>query len=311
MSLPDSLPRRAHLLLCGLALFCGCPDDGTRGDAGDLGASDALSQPDLRPRRDGLIKGEVGSRCDVSAGGCDGKAVCVDLRAGLGVCVIPGCTLEDPRTPRREDNCPAGTACARITLKPSGSGAGERNVCLRRCSPDEADKPCDRWNPSLSCDPASILLTGYTEVCGAPTCNTDEDCGNRDPFDPDSRCDETTGVCLSRGSASVKIGAPCTSGAQCGPGQHCLPEQSAAIAGRVRGGYCTIIGCRYGDPWACPSGSRCVGLASATGPSLCLATGCDPTAAPAKDGCRDKSSGYRCYALGDDPVCWVETPSSD
>jgi hypothetical protein len=213
--------------------------------------------------------------------------------------------MEDPVTAKAEDTCPSGSACARVTVQLGNGMTGERQVCLPRCTPSSTENPCQKYASGLSCDPLSILLTGHTEICILPSCAQDKDCGNRSDFNPDSTCHLVTGVCFSRGTPGVPIGAPCQLASDCGPKQVCYKKTAE---GAIPGGYCTIIGCDNGGLWQCPEMSACFGIGSAQSVNICLRTGCDPNAPDATDGCRDETSAgaYECVASGDDSLCWIK-----
>ena len=284
------------LMCAGLLVAVGCLglDDGPRDGTSpsfdvrppDLGASNDLSLPPLPPG--------YGSACDPSVGQCADGLLCVPLRSDKGVCVVADCTLENVMTPEREDTCPTSesvaTVCSRVSV-----GLVQRNVCLKSCAAQLNLDSCNESpaKPDLVCDPRSALLNGQQPVCLHSACKADSDCG---PLGPTPQtCDLPTGVCRGGGTSAGAVGDPCVSDAQCGANQACFVGLGGFIA---PGGYCTVIGCRLGGPWACPEGSTCVdaGLLD-----LCLVSECDTQNVV----CRE---GYSCIAVGKQQVCWLTAP---
>lgn len=288
---------RGSLVLVAALAVAGCSDTNTpRGDARPPDGrvlGDGVKPPDAGIG-DGGLAGNIGAVCTPGSGSCGANGECLDVGGGVGVCSVRGCILEDLKTPASEDNCPtlAGnvrTVCTTLTPKGASSAA---NYCLPKCTPSEGKNSCAGLvSAPLACDPVSLLQNGWSEVCMLPACKVDSDCGNRNPIDPDSTCDVTTGTCRVRGVTGVKIGSPCRTSTECGPGQFCYAERKDPAGKTIaEGGYCTVIGCSYGDPWTCPTGSACVVLGVAKAFSYCLATGCSDTAPAASDGCRDEAS---------------------
>lgn len=302
---------------------CGDPTNGEPdGGVHDLSLPDAVKPPDLG-HRDGLGGGNIGAECDpVKKTGCKGSTVCLKVSATVGVCALPSCTLEDITTPSVEDTCPATsvgvvdagkglpTVCTRV---PNAGG----NYCLPLCSIKANQKkrtnPCLRFHKGLACDPVSLIYNDHSEVCLFPRCMKDADCGNKDPLKPDSWCDLDTGLCFPVGKAKAQVGSPCKVSADCGKNQYCYPERKTS-GGKVmvEGGYCTVVGCSYGAPWTCPTGSRCFSMGSLNALSLCLALGCKADDPPAKDQCRDEASPgqYDCIYLDKNQVCWLAPQKS-
>jgi hypothetical protein len=309
-------------LLGLMALAGACTRSTTGGDGStghDLRIGEGIIPPDVG-RQDGRWTGKenVGAACVPGAiGTCRDQAVCLDVSNGgsVGVCALAGCTLEDLATPAVEDNCPSlrladgdqlRTVCTLVQTT-------KQSYCFPLCKPDPRANSCRFGDAALSqqlaCDPISILQNGHTEVCAAAACTKDADC-NPNPLKPQYTCDVETEICRVRGTAGMKVGAPCKESTECGPGQHCYRER-ADRAGKtiVQNGYCTMVGCKYGGPWSCPAGSKCYTIGSpAAAISLCLAIGCDPTASSSDpDFCRaDANPGqYDCTVQGGDTVCWL------
>lgn len=212
------------------------------------------------------------------------------------------CTLENPLTETIEDSCPDSTACARLV---DGTRA-----CLPVCDPAKSPNPvCGPLG--LACSPSSIVYTGYVEVCAEPLCETNDECvataSSRKTPIVVNECDLKINSCFYREESAVAIGALCTVDSDCGSGRLCLQERQSKDGKTVReGGYCTMVGCKYGGNWKCPFGSRCLSLGSQNAVSACFATGCDPQKEPEKDGCRDDASldQYECVPInGGDAVC--------
>jgi hypothetical protein len=314
--------RCALLLVIASVPLSACSSKGQGGDArGDLdrGIGEGIKLPDLQ-RGDGIRwtgNENVGASCDPATGtGCKPQAVCLDVGSGAGVCALPGCTIEDLSTPAIDDNCPTlqlksgGKLRTVCTRGPTASGG--QTYCLPACTPDPSRNDCQfkdaELSKKLACDPLSLLLNDHAEVCMFPACTKSSDCGNRNPLDPDATCDLTTGTCQVIGKLDVKVGAPCKLSTDCGAGQHCYPERKDA-AGKVQieGGYCTIVGCRYGGLWTCPAESKCftIGSTGAT-VSLCLATGCKLS-----ESCRPGTAAgqYACTLLAGENVCWIDVKS--
>ena len=323
-------PGRPHLalavwsslqftLLCAVLLVTmGCADTVKVDDGGpgDIGQGDAVKPPDLSSG-DGGGSGNIGQECDPTSGkGCTGAATCLKVTDKVGVCSLPNCTLEDISTPATEDTCPTTkvgqdsgkgwpTVCTRV---PNAGG----NFCLPKCDIKTNEKPrtnpCLRFHKGLACDPVSLTYNDHSEVCLFPRCTKDTDCGNKDPLKPDSWCDQETGLCFPVGKAKAGVGAPCKVSSDCGKNQYCYPERKSS-GGKVlvEGGYCTVVGCAYGAPWTCPSGSKCFSMGSLNALSLCLALGCNADDPPAKDNCRDEASAgqYDCIYLDKYQVCWL------
>ncbi len=297
----------AALLLAGCTSSQPAADTGSR-DGRYLG--DGIQPPDAG-LGDGGIKGTIGAPCTPGKGGECGGSECLDVGGGVGVCSVRGCVPEDLKTAATEDNCPAlpsgvRTVCTSLTPKGSTSAA---SYCLPKCTPSASKNACAGLvDAKLTCDPISLLQNGWSEVCMLPACTGDAECGNRNPLNPDSKCDPTTGTCRVRGVDGVKVGSRCKTSTECGPGQFCYAEHKDASGKTIaEGGYCTVIGCSYGGPWSCPTGSACVVLGSAKAFSYCLATGCSDTAPAASDGCRDEAAPeqYKCVpqAKGSPSVC--------
>jgi hypothetical protein len=252
--------------------------------------------------------GNIGDPCVVGTG-CSGAAECLEVGPGIGVCARKGCTPENVTTAKTEDDCPmlgtgpaaVRTVCTRISTGASASAY----FCLPKCEPKPDANPCvGVVGARLACDPVSLLQNGWSEVCMLPACESDAECGNRNPISPDSTCDPATGTCQARGNAGVKIGAKCKTSADCGPKQFCYAERKDRDGKpMVEGGYCTIVGCGYGGPWACPADSKCVSMAKTF--TMCLATGCVLAAPPGKDGCRDGTAAgqYKCIPQDTTSVC--------
>ena len=299
----------ARLALCAFALS-GCPRATAPADGGllEAGRRDGILPPDIRITEAGW-SGSPGTPCNLDSGtGCSGQSVCLTVGLGVGVCALPGCTVEDLTTPQIEDNCPTGTACTRVLVSPPGSPPTTQAFCLRTCVPSSTSNPCKDLHPRLACDPASILYNGHRPVCLFAACQRDGQCGNGSDVKPDSVCDPLLGLCFPRGTENAKVGASCRVSGECGRGQFCLGERHVATGGlEAAGGYCTVIGCHHGAPWGCPTGSTCVVLGSSQALSMCLATGCNPRAPTESDGCRDEARGgqYECVPLGSQAVCWV------
>ncbi|MBK8482711.1 MAG: hypothetical protein IPL40_16360 [Proteobacteria bacterium] len=302
---PGAHPRRllglvlACRLLAGCASAAGTPpvDAGTR--------LDAVRLPDLA-LGDSALSGVVGSACGGDAGACPRQAICLRIAdSATSVCGLPGCTRDDVTTARREDNCPTQTACTAVTASQTTLAT---TACLPACSP-VGGAPCALR--ALSCDPLSVLRTGTAAVCDTARCSVDADCGDHSAQTPDVRCDADAGVCRNLGRVTTAVGAACSGPSDCGAGQHCLTEwpRAAAAMAPVPGGYCTVVGCRWGGAWRCPSGSACFSLGGGSGGlSACLAGGCDPRADAARDGCRDDTPAqpYLCFAVGPTSACWLD-----
>lgn len=258
--------------------------------------------------------GNIGRPCNpsIKINGCTGDAMCVALNATMGVCAVPDCKMEDITTAEVEDSCPqistpgggaaTRTACTRI--KSLG-----RTFCLPICKPDPKSNPCTKFHKEVACDPVSLLYNGHSAVCLFPRCEKDPDCGNKNPFSPDSTCHKASGTCLVRGKSGAKVGDPCLVDTDCGTGQNCYPEQKDKTGKKVvEGGYCSVIGCALGAPWQCPASSQCFSMGPAGALSLCLATGCSVSKPDDQDGCRDKATPgqYDCYYISKAPVCWLK-----
>jgi hypothetical protein len=316
----------AGLLLPALLLSYSCTSTETpEGDGGarDLGPGDAVRPPDLSVAADAGT-GNIGSPCDPDTGqGCTGGATCLKIGHQAAVCTISGCTLENIATPGTEDTCPTitprsgpsfRTVCTRV---PIAGGT----FCLPACTPSTTQNPCKVFHSGpykarsrpLSCDPASIIYNDHSEVCLLPGCLQDTDCW-QNALMRDQICHKPTGTCQTVGQAGVKVGAPCKVSTDCGPSQFCYPERKES-GGRtlVEGGYCTVVGCNYGEAdnktsiWDCPAESRCFTMGSLNALSMCLATGCSPEKPPESDGCRDKASAgqYDCIYIEKVAVCWL------
>lgn len=304
----------ASLLLAAAA----CNGASPAVDAGpaDTRPTDGVTPPDLSPGDGGT--GNVGHKCDPQKGtGCTGAATCLKVAPGVGVCAIPKCTLEDIATPAVEDSCPkvdtpgggakTQTVCTRV---PAAGGT----FCLPKCqisTKKPRTNPCAKFHKSLTCDPVSLLYNDHSEVCLFAACQKDADCAGYHPLNPDYRCDKEVGICFPLGKKGVKVGAPCKKSTDCGSGQFCYPETKTSYGTVVEGGYCTVVGCSFGDPWVCPSGSKCFTMGTIHTLSLCLALGCQADKPPASDGCRDKASAgqYDCFYLDQHQVCWVAPKS--
>lgn len=307
---PPELTLVLALLLApaSLSLLAGCPDTKVAVDASvrDAMPGEAIDPPDLG-RPDGFT-GLVGKKCDPAGPNiCSGDSLCFNVGRNIGVCAIPDCTLEDPATSQREDNCPTGTACGQVSVS-GDAGYKRRTFCFAMCTPQVDANPCAAIHPDLSCDPSTILLTGYTEVCAAPGCHQDTQCGTGQPLDPKAVCDTKTNICFSDGKKDATVGDPCWVSQDCGKDQFCYPELAGAGKPKVLGGYCTKLGCKYEGRWSCPSNSKCFQLGAGQAVSICLATGCDTKADPLSDGCRDEApaGAYDCFKIGDDAVCWIQ-----
>ena len=295
------------LALCVVLSACGgaqTPD--SQANVPDFGAgSDQLVAPDLGGYDAGAVVG-VGAPCDpFGQSECADEAICLPLSADVAVCAIPGCRPEDPSTAAREDTCPLGSACA-VML--SAGPWGSLGVCLRACTPNRTLNSCASSHPDLACDPVSRLLTGYSEVCLAVACREAADCKGGRPTDPlEARCHAATGICQGAASGPESIGKPCAQSPDCGVGQVCYLGPGASDGPRAPGGYCTVLGCKYGGPWQCPAGSRCLQLGASAALSLCVQAGCDSNAPPEADGCRDEAAAgsYRCMRLENEGICWV------
>lgn len=303
---PLSRARRRGWTTGGCLLLAACAATPSAAPPVDAGVRlDAVRLPDLA-LGDSALSGAVGSACGGDAGACSRQALCLRVVGSESrICGLPGCTREDVTTARREDNCPTETAC---TVLEAGQTTQATTACLPVCAP-AGGAPCNL--PTLSCDPLSALRTGTSAVCDTARCAGDADCGDRDPATPDVRCDADAGVCRNLGRVAAAVGAPCQDSGDCGPGQHCLTRwlPAPAAGSNVPGGYCTVVGCRWGGSWSCPAGSACFGLGSGgSGLSLCLAGGCDPRADPARDGCRDNTPAqpYVCFPIGARSACWLD-----
>ncbi|PID38266.1 MAG: hypothetical protein CSB49_06460 [Proteobacteria bacterium] len=300
------LPTLAGALLLVAGVSCS-EDDSASADLGvaDLSPGEPISPPDFSALD--TTVGPVGNSCDPAGPNtCGGQAICFDVGRGIGVCAIPDCTLEDPETSPNEDTCPKGTACGEVSWSADG-GYGRRTFCFVKCTAASDRNPCQQRHPQLACDPSTILLTGYTEVCAAPGCSQDGECGAFSPRDPKATCDTKTNLCFVNGKPGASIGAPCASSLDCGEEQFCYVE-GGAVKDKVVGGYCTKVGCKYKGRWSCPAGSSCFQLGATQAVSICLATGCDTKAAEEKDGCRDEATAgvYDCFKIGKESVCWVK-----
>lgn len=281
------------------------PPDGFQPlDAG----GDAVVAPDFGKGDGGEPRQSIGGRCNPETPRCAAGQLCLDLGGGVGVCTIGDCTLEDNETSQREDSCPQYTACAEVAVE-GPSGYEHRTFCLWVCEPMADQNSCAARHPGLACAPASILATGYTEVCGALACKTDLDCNPGAPTDLKAYCNTENNLCVRHGKADAVIGGACRSSSDCGEGQYCLAEVQEGDRTYLPGGYCTRVGCRYGEPWACPEGSGCYSFGAVQAISLCLATGCDPSKEAAYDGCRDEAvpaEAYDCLAVDEEGVCWQQ-----
>ena len=268
----------------------------------DANLSDAITPPDLGAVDRVVTTGTVGRPCTPGpVTNCDPGSVCVAIAGG--VCALVNCKLDDPSTPTTEDNCPAGSACTQV----EGDADDVVSYCLPICEPRVEANACQAINAALACDPSSRLLTGRSEVCAHAACERDSDCGSGNDLNPDARCDTSNGVCFSLGQGNVAVGSPCEATAQCGPGQTCLRTVGVVSPQQMPGGYCTIVGCRYGGPWTCPSGSRCFALSSDEGLSACVAVGCKWREPATSDGCRDDTpeQPYRCSEVEGIGACWL------
>jgi len=317
------LATRFTLALCLLGLplwFAGCGETLKPNDTGpaDISQGEAVKPPDLGPDAVGG-GGNIGAACDPKNPGttCTRATVCLKVNDKVGVCALPSCTLEDITTPATEDTCPttkvgsgeAGVAWPTVCTRVPNAGG---NYCLPKCSIKSNEKPrtnpCLRFHKGLACDPVSLTYNDYSEVCLFPRCEKDTDCGNKDPLKPDSWCDKETGLCFPVGNTKAKVGSPCKVSADCGKNQYCYPERKNSKGKvMVEGGYCTVVGCAYGTPWTCPTGSKCFSMGSLNTLSLCLALGCKADSPPAKDNCRDEASAgqYDCIYLDKYQVCWL------
>lgn len=274
----------------------------------DATIGDAVVPPDLDILPvDGATLARLGAPCG-STRQCADEAVCIEIPRGpagvVRLCALAGCTQEDPSTSTEEDSCPNGSACAAIAATADDGRPAPGNYCVPTCVPSPSTNVCAAINPGLACDPRSVLFTGYTEVCLVGACTRDDQCGTGNPFQPDARCHTGSGVCLVIGTTGAEVGAPCQTSTQCGGRQMCLSTTPTGTL--VPGGYCTVLGCAYGGPWACPEGSKCFHIDSPTSPSYCLALGCDLSASASTDGCRDQAGAdYACFQIGADAVCWL------
>jgi hypothetical protein len=317
------------MLVCAVGAGCGSSTKQTLdGRAPDQGIGEAVQPPDVRTEDSGWTGTEnVGFSCDPSGDGkeCTGRGVCLGVGGGVGVCTISGCTLEDVSTPIKDDNCPAivrsdgkGTIqsiCTQVPVAASDGGPSSKTFCLPQCRPDPEGNSCADLDPAkintrLACDPMTFFLNDYSEVCLFPACTRDVDCDDKDPLHPQYSCDLKTGTCRVKGTPGVKVGSPCKTSTACGPGQFCYPEHKDKSDKVVaEGGYCTIVGCKFGGPWSCPEESKCFGLGSASvSVSFCLAVGCKASSPPESDGCRDEASAgqYACTVQDKDEVCWLD-----
>jgi hypothetical protein len=332
-------------LIVAACTLCAC-DNGQplQPDLGpEVGVYDTIVPPDLTVGDGWPTGANVGAPCDpVSGSGCKASLTCLDVRGsgntvpcdlgqgvhdGCGVCVLTGCTTEDINTPAKEDNCPTkikvgtktvDTICTTLPVEGGDAGVSTINACLPTCVPDASSNPCKAMGHSgLSCDPGSILLNDNREVCLFPACFKDTQCGNQNPTNPDAICHVPSGLCQTKGSSTGKIGGACQVSADCGERQYCFPEQTVKGQTMAKGGYCTLIGCKYGSSaaphWQCPQASGCYLMGSAKAVSFCLAEGCDTAAGWDKDGCRDGTSEvegqYDCHPLSKNGVCWLDINS--
>ena len=324
-------PGRAHApawarptLIFSIWLYLSaCDDPNQHRDAStsDCCHYDAVKPPDLTTG-DGRSGNSIGKECDPGTSkGCTGATTCLKVTPKVGVCALPNCALEDITTPANEDNCPTTmvgatsvtgwpTVCTRV---PSAGG----NFCLPKCSiqinEEPRTNPCLQFHQGLACDPVSLTYNDHSEVCLFPRCKSHADCNGGSTLPLASWCDVATGLCLPLGSKGAKVGSPCKVSTDCGTNQYCYPERKT-IGGKVmvEGGYCTVVGCTYGEPWTCPSGSRCFSMGSLNALSLCLAQGCNADDPPAKDKCRDEASAgqYDCIYLDKFQVCWLAPQNS-
>ncbi len=306
-----------------LPLFClaiGCNGTPAPQDASvaDLMTRERVMPPDGLTTADGDgggWNGNVGTPCTTDEP-CTGQTECLVIDDIVGLCSLSHCTMEDINTPEREDNCPVlvgggATVCTEVPVSDDQGETINMTYCLPKCMPEANRNPCTEMGfEGLACDPLSILLNGHSEVCLFPVCKTHEDCGNKNPTNPNALCVKETGTCEIRGEEGIPVGSPCTISTDCGPAQFCFAEFSDE-QGQVfaEGGYCTKIGCAYGGPWTCPEESKCFSMANAM--SLCLVMGCNSTEPPDSNGCRDEATTgqYSCIKLGADEVCWLDLAS--
>lgn len=305
---------RSGVLLLILAGACGREAAQTE-DAGptDQASGEGVRPPDIHSG-DGGGTGNIGQFCNPQDGtkGCQGKATCLTLSSSVGICAVPGCTLEEVSTPEIEDTCPL--------IPTPGSSSPTRTICTRiqdlgttyclpACTPSTQGNPCTKFHALLACDPVSLLYNDHSAVCLFPRCVKDSDCGNKSSINPDATCHTPTGVCMTKGSPNAKIGDPCKSDKDCGNWQNCYPQRKTSTGKTVvEGGYCTVVGCHLGAPWACPAGSKCFSMGPLNTLSLCLATGCQATKPNNLDGCRDEATAnqYDCIYLDKTEVCWLD-----
>ncbi|MFH1131026.1 MAG: hypothetical protein V1754_06805 [Pseudomonadota bacterium] len=304
------------LCACGTEVFPS--EDGQAQDDSGVPVTDSVLPPDSQSIQESGTTLSIGAPCDVNSGaGCKSEEVCLDVGQNKGVCALPGCTMEDITTSLPEDDCPSGAACVRVAVNGGVGGEEEISVCVPTCKPSSVENPCAKFGSQLSCDPRSIFLTGYAEVCLFPACVNDSDCPGASVLDPGAAdCDQEIGVCFTNGTPGGDISSPCLVSKDCGKGQVCFRAQSTFNAQNasqqgtpdVVGGYCTIVGCSYGGLWECPSNSSCFYIGSTQDISLCLAIGCDASAPEEKDGCRDETPGgpYSCLSVEKQSVCWLK-----
>lgn len=307
-STKTSLSLSMVAALVATASLLACSDTPPTNDSSlprDAGG-DAIAVPDLDENDSNLPPLRIGDSCNPEGHRCGSGQLCLALKEGVGVCALPDCTMEVPDTSTREDSCPEATACTEISIEGPG-GYEYRTFCMRTCEPTPDGNPCAEHNKYLACSPASILATGYTEVCGVLACSSDVECSPGTPTAPKATCNTAVNLCFADGDPNAKIGSPCRDSTECGAGQICLPEIRDGGKIYLPGGYCSKVGCRYGEPWACPVDSGCYSLGAAQALSLCMQVGCNPEAPAESDGCRDQSvpaDAYDCLAVDDDTVCW-------
>lgn len=270
--------------------------------------------------------------------GCANKSECgsldclmIDKSQGLGVC-SRSCTPDDTTTPLiNEDDCPSDFTCSTFSYT-----SGDFYYCLKDCTPSLTQNPCPT-SSKTTCHPASTRFVSLSQtVCWYLACVTDEDCPvyseqscntNADctGIAADAFCDNHLcakpgnctpgGVCgkHTAGSATAKVGDPCTSDFDCPNNGACIQEEAGATGPDYHNGYCIVPYCAFSGSltdYVCPTGSTCFQLFYG---GACLKT-CDMTK---EEDCRnnpdDNGGDYECLdwgtwsiggiAIAAEPVC--------
>jgi hypothetical protein len=317
----------------------GCGDDDGKKDAGpgteagldgpamDMGADaqvdtlppDTLA-PDTMPTGFNMGEGcNLNSECKVDMN----KPTCVQVSSskGIGICSRE-CIPDDPASPlSNEDNCPSGFVCASFVFT-----SATFNYCLKKCTPDLSKNTCPA-SSKQTCHPVSTRYSGEldTAVCWYLACEDDKDCPVFSDVDcvadtecasvgADAFCDDNelrcarpgnctvSGMCgpHTYGSATGKVGDPCTSDFQCPNNGFCNQEtnDAEAIGSIYTNGYCAVMNCSTFfaanmSEFTCPAGSVCHNLYYG-GVCFKSCTLDDPSSCRGQ--AQDKGGDYECYS---------------